>query len=134
MEKQAKQVVTEMEVEEKQLKNHISLLRGTDPKLRHLIMNHREIPDENILREFNRGINHADLNHSPSLFASLIGGGSGNISKVRNVLDDYQELYAKLVIVNTLEEAYRWVNQSIYYDTESILRFLCKASFIPFFY
>lgn len=131
MTRQATAIVREMEAEEEQLKNHISLLRGTDPKLRQLIMNHRDIPDENILREFNRGINHADLNHSPSLCASLIGGGSGNISKVRNLLDNKQELYTKLAIVNTLAEACRWVNQSIYYDTESVLRFLCKASFIP---
>ena len=132
MEKQATQIVTGMEAEEKQLKNQISLLRGTDPKLMQLIMNHRDIPDENILREFNRVINHADLNHPPSLFASLIGGGSGSISKVRNVLDNEQELYAKLVIVDTLEKAYKWVQHRFYSDTESIVHFLCKSSFIPF--
>ncbi len=132
MEKQATQIVTEMEAEEKQLKKHISLLRGTDPKLMRLIMNHRDIPDEDILREFNRVINHADLNYSPSLFASLIGGGRGSISKVRNVLDSEQDRYAKLVIVNTLEKAYRWVQHRFYSDTESIVYFLSKSSFIPF--
>ena len=131
MEKQATRIVEVMEAEEKQLKKQISLLHGTDPKLLQLIMNHRDIPDENILREFNRVVNHADLNYPPSLFASLIGGGSGNILKVRNVLDSQQDRYAKLAIVDTLEKAYRWVQHRFYSDTELILHFLCKSSFIP---
>ena len=96
MEKQATRIVEVMEAEEKQLKKQTSLLHGTDPKLMQLIMNHRDIPDKNILREFNRVVNHADLNYPPSLFASLIGRGSGNILKVRNILDSEQGMQKSL--------------------------------------
>lgn len=131
VERQAIHIVAEMEAEEEELKNHISLLRGEQAKLLQLVMNHRDIPDKNLLREFNREFNQSGQNHLLNLSASLIGGGSGSIATVRGILDNYRDRCEERCIVDTLEKAYRWVRQMIYRDTGSILRFLCKTAAIP---
>ena len=134
MEKQATRIVAEMEAEEEKLKKHISLLGMgiRNSKLIELTMNHRDIPDENFLREINRGIKQSGQNHPLSSIASLIARGNRSVSDIREVLDKNRDSCEALCIVDTLEDAYRWVSQVIYRDTESILHFLCKAPIIPF--
>ena len=135
IENQAMRIVKEIESEEEQLKNQISLLHRKgikDSALIKLAMNHRDIPDENIVREFNRATIQSGQNIPLSARASLIARGSRSVSEVREVLDNNRDNCEALCIVDTLEKAYRWVSQAIYYDTESILRFLCKTAIIPF--
>ena len=131
MERQAIRIVEEMEAQEEELKKHISILYDATTKLIQLAMNHRDIPDENLLREFNRAVRQSNQNYPPSLRASLIGRGSKSISEIRSVLDNHRDRLEEFCIVNTLEDAYRWTSQHIYHDAESILRFLFRESFIP---
>ena len=133
MEEQAIRIVEAMEEEEEELKNQISLLdKGTkDSALIKLAMNHRDIPDENIVREFNRATIQSGQNIPLSARASLVARGHRSVSKVREVLDNNRDSCEALCIVDTLEKSYRWVSQTIYHDTESILRFLSKAPIIP---
>ena len=134
MERQALSVVKGMEAAEEQLKNQMSLLRGIDigdAKLIELAKDHRDIPDENIVREFNQAIRQFSQNIPLSARVPLIAKGRRNVSDIREVLDNYRDNYKEFFIVNTLEKAYRWVYQAIYYDTESILKFLCNVSIIP---
>ena len=57
MERQAIDIVRKMEGSEEELKNHVSLLLSDQTKLiDSLVMNHEEIPDEKLLRKFNRAI------------------------------------------------------------------------------
>ena len=126
MEKQAIRIVEEMEAREEELKKHISILYNATTKLIQLAMNHRDIPDENLLREFNQAIRKSDQNYPPSLRASLIGRGPKSISEIRSILDSHQDRFEEFCIVNTLEDSYRWTSQQIYHDAESILRFLCR--------
>ena len=57
MERQAIDIVRQMEASEEELKNHVSLLFGDQTKLiDSLVMNHKEIPDDKLLREFHRAI------------------------------------------------------------------------------
>ena len=134
MERQAIRTVEEMEAAEERLKNQISILRGIDigdAKLIELAMNHRDIPAENLFREFNQAIRQVSQNISLSSRVPTIAKGSRNVSDIRKALDNYRDNYKKFFIVDTLEKAYRWVSQSIYRDTEAILDFLCKSFIIP---
>ena len=134
IERQSIDIVKTMENEEKELKNHISLLNGRgigDAAFIELVMNHRDIPDENLVREFNRRGTQSGRNIPLSSRASLIGRGGRSISEIRSVLDNYRDRCEELCIVDTLEKAYKWVSQNIYCDTESILDFLFKVSIIP---
>lgn len=134
MERQALRTVEGMEAEEERLRNQMSLLRGIDigdAKLIELAANHRDIPDKNLLREFNRAIGQFGQNTLLNERASLIAKGSRKVSDIREVLDNYRDKYEKLCTVNTLDKAYRWVSQRIYHDTEAILAFLCKSFIIP---
>ena len=131
MEKQATRIVEEMEAEEKQLKNQISLLRGrgiADANLIKLAMNHEDIPDGNIVREFNRATIRYGQDIPLSTRASLIARGGRSVSDIREVLDNNRDNCETLCIVDTLEKAYRWVSQTIYLDTESILHFLSNKA------
>ena len=61
MERQAIDIVRKMEASEEELKNHVSLLLSDHTKLiDSLVMNHEEIPDEKLLREFNRAISELE--------------------------------------------------------------------------
>ena len=138
LEKQAKGVVREMEVKEEILKKHFSLIRNNPSRLIELAIDHREIPDEKILREFNRAVRQSQAvrqfgqNYPPIASAALIGGGRENVSYIRELLDSYQGGCDMFYSVNTLERAQRWVEQVIYTDAESILDFLCnKGTVIP---
>lgn len=134
MERQALSVVKGMEAAEEQLKNQMSLLRGIDigdAKLIELAKDHRDIPDENIVREFNQAIGQFSQNIPLRARVPLITRDRRNVSDIREVLDNYRNNYKEFFIVDTLEKAYRWVYQAIYYDTESILKFLCNVSIIP---
>ena len=135
MERQALRVVEEMEAVEERLKNQMSLLRGIidigDAKLIELAMDHRDIPDENIVRAFNQAIGQLSQNIPLSARIPLIARGRRNVSDIREALDNYRDNYKEFFIVDTLEKAYRWVRQTIYYDTESILKFLCNVCIIP---
>ena len=134
MARQALRVVEEMEAAEERLKNQMSLLRGIDigdAKLIELAKDHRDIPDENIVREFNQAIRQFSQDIRLSARAPLIARGYRNVSDIREALDNYRDNYNEFFIVDTLEKAYRWVHQAIYYETESILKFLCNVSIIP---
>lgn len=136
LERQATRIVEEMEAEEAQLKKQISLLRGKgieDANLIKLAMNHENIPDENIVREFNRATIRYGQDIPLSTRASLIARGGRSVSDIREVLNNNRDNCEELCRVNTLGEAYRWVSQAIYCDTESILDCLCrKQAIIPF--
>lgn len=132
MEKQAIDIVKEMEAEEEELRNHISVLRSKHTKFIEFVMNHRDIPDQDLLREFNRLLRESDQNYPLSTIAAFRGRGSNNIAKIRKFLDSKRGHCEALCVVDTLERACRWVRQSIYYDTESILHFLSKSTIIPF--
>ena len=134
LEEQAKDIVREIEAEEETLKKRISLLRNNTSKLSELAMNHREIPDEKIIREFNQAIRQSgqsDQNYPLSASADLIGGGCKSVAKVREVLDNHQDEFEMLFRVDTLEQAERWVEKVIYTDAESILDFICQGGVIP---
>ena len=135
MERQALRVVEGMEAAEERLKKQMSVLRGIDigdAKLIELAKNHRDIPDENIVREFNQATRKFSQNISLSARVPLIARGRRNVSDIREALDNYRDNYKEFFIVDTLEKAYRWVYRSIYSDTESILKFLCNdVSIIP---
>ena len=61
MERQAIDIVRKMEASEEELKNHVSLLLGDQTNvIDSLVMNHEEIPDEKLLREFNRAISELE--------------------------------------------------------------------------
>ena len=97
MEKQAIDIVSKMEASEEDLKNHVSLLLGDHTKSTDsLVMNHEEIPDEELLREFGRAIRELDrasrqlglnlppdFNLRPDFMAALIGQERKSIPEVR---------------------------------------------------
>ena len=97
MERQAIDIVSKMEASEEDLKNHVSLLLGEHTKSTDsLVMNHEEIPDEKLLREFGRAIRELggagrqlglnprpDFNLRPDFMATLIGQGRKSIPEVR---------------------------------------------------
>ena len=132
MEKQAIDIVREMEAEEEELKNHISVLRSEHTKFIEFVVNHRDIPDEKILREFNRLLRESDQNYPLITIAAFNRGGRSSISKARKVLDNYRDRCEAFYRVDTLEKAYGWVSQTIYSDTETILSFLYKSGIILF--
>lgn len=132
MEKQAIDIVSEMEASEEDLKNHVSLLLGEHTKpIDSLVMNHEEIPDEKLLREINRAIRQFGPIRPPSSMATLIGQGRKSIPEVRKILDNLRDRYDAYFKVGTLEKACKWVSQSVYYNTEAILSFLRRVSIIP---
>ena len=131
MERQAIDIVREMEAEEDKLRNHISLLRSKHTKFIEFVINHKDIPDRNLLREFNRLLRESDQNYPLSAIADLKSGSSSSIAKIRKVLENERDHCEALCVVDTLEKACRWVSQSIYYDTESALHFLSKSTIIP---
>ena len=131
MERQAIRIVREMEAEEEGLKNHISLLNRADLKFFQLVRNHRNISDQNLVREFNQAVTQSGQNMPLNSRASLIGRGHQSISEIRRALDDYQDRCEEFSIVDTLEKAYKWVSQYIYRDADSILNFLSKTGLIP---
>ena len=131
LEEQAKDIVREIEAEEETLKKRISLLRSNTSKFCELAMNHRDIPDEKLLRVVNQTMRQSGQNPSPSEAATLIAGGRKNIAKVREMFNTNRDHFKMLLNVNTLEDASRWIEQVIYTDTESILDFICKGDVIP---
>ena len=132
MEKQAIDVVRKMETEEETLKNHISLLRNEHTKsFDSLFMNHKEIPDEELLRELGRASRELDLNLRPDFMATLRGQGRKSIPELRKFLDNKRDSYEAYLKVDTLEKACRWVSQSLYDDTEAMLSFLRSVPIIP---
>ena len=147
MEKQAIDIVSKMEASEEDLKNHVSLLLNEHTKsIDSLVMNHEDIPDENLLRELagairelrgaskQFGLNPLSdfFNLRPDFMATLIGQGRRSIPEVRQYLNNLRDGYEARFKVDTLEKACQWVSQSVYYDTEAMLRFLRRVSIIPF--
>ena len=131
MEKQAIDIVRKMEAEEKTLKNHVSPLRNEHTKsFDSLVMNHEEIPDEELLRELGRASRELDLNPRPDFMATLRGQGRKSIPEVRKFLDNERDRYEAFLKVDTLEKACKWVNQ-FYYNTEAMLKFLRSVPIIP---
>ena len=132
MQRQAIDIVRGMEAEEDKLRNHISVLLSKHTKVIELVMNHRDFPDQDLLREFNRRLRESSQNYPLSTMATFRGRGSSNIAKIRKFLDSKRDHCEALCVVDTLEKAYGWVSQTIYSDTETILRFLCKSGIILF--
>jgi len=133
IEEEAKGIVRGMQTEEERLKKHFSVLRESaiDFQILELVKNHKDIPDEKIVRVFNQALRrsiHVSQKYSPSACARLLAEGPKGIKRVRSMLDRYQDHYDLLYNVSTLEKAQRWVEQIIYKDTESILGFLCNRS------
>ena len=147
IEKKASDFVNKMDASEKELKKHVSVLFGGEHTklIDSLVMNHDEIPDENLLREFagairelrgaskQFGLNPLSdfFNLRPDFMATLIGQGRRSIPAARQYLNDLRDGYEAYFKVDTLEKACRWVSQSFYYDTEAILSFLCRVPIIP---
>ena len=132
---EAKGIVSNMIKEEERLKKHFSVLREStiDFLMLELVKNHKNIPDDKIVRNFNQAIrksSHVSHKYPLSAGAQLIGEGRKGIEKVRTHLDEYQDYCDMLYNVVTLESAQRWVEEIIYKDTESILEFLCNRSAI----
>ena len=148
IEKKASDFVNKMDASEKELKKHVSVLFGGEHTklIDSLVMNHDEIPDENLLRELagairelrgaskQFGLNPLSdfFNLRPDFMATLIGQGRRSIPAVRQYLNNLRDGYEAYFKVNTLEKACKWVSQSVYYDTEAMLRFLRRVSIIPF--
>ena len=134
LEEQAKCIVGEMEAEEDNLKKRISILRESTigySKIVELVETHEDIPDENIIREFNQAVTQSGQNYPLNIFASLIGGGSKSVSKIRGKLNRYRDYCEKLYRIDTLERASEWVEHVIFKDTKSILKFICNGVVIP---
>lgn len=146
-EKQAIDIVRKMEASEKELKKHVSVLFGGEHTklIDSLVMNHDEIPDENLLRELAAAIQELRgaskrfglnplsdfFNLRPNFMATLIGQGRRSIPAARQYLNDLRDGYEAYFKVDTLEKACRWVSQSFYSDTEAMLRFLRRVLIIP---
>ena len=145
MERQAIDIVRKMEALEEDLKNHVSLLLSERTKsIDSLVMNHDEIPDENLLRELagairelrgaskQFGLNPLSdfFNLRPDFMATFIGQGRRSIPAVRQYLNNLRDGYEARFKVDTLEKAYRF-SQSCYDDTGAMLRFLRSVSIIP---
>ena len=113
------------------LKKHFSILRKNTSTFCELAMNHKNVPDDKLLRKVNQTMRQSGQNPSPSASAALIAGGRKSIAKVRESFDNNREHFEMLLRVNTLERAARWIEQVIYTNTESILDFLCKSDVIP---
>lgn len=134
---EAKGIVNDMIKEEERLKKHFSVLRESAIEflMLELVKNHKNIPDDKIVRKFNQAIrksSHISHKYPPSACAQLIAEGRKGIERVRKILDEYQDYYDLLYNVDTLESAQRWVEQVIYRDTESIIQFLCyRGAVIP---
>ena len=127
MEMQAIDLVRGMEAEEDKLKNHISVLRSKHTQVIELAINHRDFPDRDLLREFNRRLRESDQNYSPNINAAFRKIAGNNPARIRELLDNHRESCEALFVVDTLEKACRWVDQTIYTDATSILRFSSES-------
>lgn len=147
IEKKASDFVNKMDALEKELKKHVSVLFGGEHTrlIDSLVMDHDEIPDENLLRELAAAIQELRgaskqfglnplsdfFNLRPDFMATLIGQGRRSIPAARQYLNDLRDGYEAYFKVDTLEKACRWVSQSFYSDTEAMLRFLRRVLIIP---
>ena len=146
IEKKASDFVNKMDASEKELKKYASVLFGGEHTklMDSLVMNHDEIPDENLLRELagvmrelrgaskQFGLNPLSefLNLRPDFMATLIGQGRKSIPELRQYLNNQRDGYEARFKVDTLEKAYRF-SQSCYDDTEAMLSFLRRVFIIP---
>ena len=135
MESQAIRIVKEMDALVDKLKSHLPILRGNDVKLYELAKNHKNVSDEDLLRQFNQAIREVNRNN-PQIGFEPIPKGIGNrkILEIRNILDRYKENQT----VNSLGKAYEIVNslegvEQRFYDNSklSLLYNLCNGYIIP---
>ena len=128
MERLAISIVQGMEANAKKLKNMLPVLRGEDRKFMELAINHKDIPDNELLREFNQSLREFNKNH-PYNSRDPIPKGIGNkkIAEIREFLDGYKRTFT----VNSLGEAYEWTSHTFNNDPESVLNFLCNGYIIP---
>ena len=131
MEKQASDIVRKMDALEKELKKQVSGLYGEHTKFIEFVRDHRNIPDRNLLREFNRVLRESDQNYPLSIIADFGGCGGISIAELRKLLDNERDSCEAFFKVDTLEKACRWVSQFVYYDTEALLSSLCSFPIIP---
>ena len=127
MERQAIDIVREMEAEEDKLKNHISVLRSKHTKFIEFVINHRDFPDQDLLRKFNRQLRESVQNYPLSISAAFRSLAGNNIARIRELLDSRRDHCEAFFVVDTLEKACRWVDQTIYSDAKSILRFSSES-------
>lgn len=132
MAKQAVDIVKMMGENENKLKNELSVIHGKDTKLIELAKNHKEVPGEKIIREFNQACREFTQNHPqirfplPLIHPKRID--DQKIPEIRKYLDDYKERST----VDSLEKAYEWMRRSFDWENpESVLHSLCKFHIIP---
>ena len=134
MQKQAIRIVKEMDASACKLKSHLPILQGADVKLDELTKNHEEIPDKELVRQFNQAIREVNQNNRQIGFGSIPKGiGNRKIPEIRNFLDEYSKKHTvdslgkAYEVVNSLEE----VEQRIYGDPKSLLYNLCNGYIVP---
>ena len=128
MKNQSIDIVRGMEETAKKLKNDSPILRGEDRKFMELAKDHENIPDNELLREFNRSLREFNTNHPHDSHDPVPKGiGNKKISEIRVFLDRYKRMFT----INSLEDAYEWTAQTFRDDPESVLDFLCNERIIP---
>lgn len=127
MQRQAIDIVKGMEAEEKELRNHISVLRSKHTKFIEFVINHRDFPDQDLLREFNRRLRESVQNYPLSISAVFRSLAGNNIARIREFLDSKRDHCEAFFVVDTLEKACRWIDQTIYSDAKSMLRFSSES-------
>ena len=90
MKKQASDIVRKMDALEEELKKQVSVLYGEHTKFIEFVRDHRNIPDRNLLREFNRVLRESDQNYPLSIIP-VRGCGSISIAEVRKLLDNQRD-------------------------------------------
>ena len=111
MTKQAVDIVRMMEKNENKLKNELSVIHGKDTKLIELAKNHKDVPDEKIIQEFNQACREFTQNHPQIRFPLLLIHprriDDKKIPEIRKYLDNYKENST----VDSLGKAYEWTTR-----------------------
>ena len=106
----------------------LPVLRGEDRKFIELAINHEDIPDNKLLREFNQALREFNKNYLYSSHDPIPKGiGNKKIPEIREFLDEYKRKFT----VDSLEAAYEWTAQTFHDDPEFVLDFLCNGHIIP---
>ena len=128
MKNQSIDIVRGMEGTAKKLKNDLPILRGEDRKFMELAKNYKNIPDNELLREFNRALREFNKNHPHDSHSPIPKGIVGKKTpEIRKFLDRYKRTFT----INSLESAYKWTAQTFHDDPESVLEFLSNGYIIP---
>ena len=128
MERLAISIVQGMKANADKLKNMLPVLRGDDRKFMELAINHKDIPDNKFLREFNLALREFNKNHPYNSHDPILKGiGNKKIPEIRKFLDRYKRTFT----VDSLEAAYEWTTHTFHDDPEFVLDFLCNGHIIP---